>query len=170
MLVIRGKDGKILTDWYRKPTYSGRCVNFFSSHPEQFKFNAIANLVDQAILLSDRRFHETNIEIVKYILINNCYPLSVINRKIKERLATIRKNRITASEKTKDDNTDISKILVIPYIKEISNGIKRVVGKGVDVRYTIPKKLDCIIKKGKDRLDTRLNTDVVYKIDCIDCE
>jgi len=28
-LVIRSKDGKILTDWYRKPTYSGRCVNFF---------------------------------------------------------------------------------------------------------------------------------------------
>jgi len=98
--------------------------------------------------LSDDRFHESNIEIIKNIQINNCYPLSVINRKIKERLVTIKKNRITASEKTKEDKTDISKILVVPYIKEISNGIKRVVGKGVDIRYTIPKKLDCIIKKG----------------------
>jgi len=57
--------------------------------------------------------------------------------------------------------------MIVPYIKGISNGIKRVAGKKVDVRYTIPKKLDCIIKKGKDRLDTKLNTDIVYKIDCM---
>jgi len=44
------------------------------------------------------------------------------------------------------------------------------VGKAVDVRYTIPKKLDSIIKKGKDRLDTTLNTDIVYKINCLDCD
>jgi len=62
------------------------------------------------------------------------------------------------------------RVLVVPYIKEISNGIKRVVGKGVDVRYTIPKKLDSIIKKGKDRLDARQNTDIVYKIECINCD
>jgi len=43
-----------------------------------------------------------------------------------------------------DDNTNINKVLVVPYIKEI-NGIKRVVGKGVNVRFTIPKKLDSII-------------------------
>jgi len=139
-LVISGEDCKILTSWYRKPTYSGRCVNFFSSHPQQYKFNTIVNLVDQAILLSDERFHDSNIETVKNILTNNCYLWAVINRKIKERLLTIKKNRITASEKTKDDNTNINKVLVVPYIKEISNGIKRVVGKGVDVRYTIPKK------------------------------
>jgi len=96
--------------------------------------------------------------------------LAVINRKIKERLLTTKKNSITASEKTKDDNTNINKVLVVSYIKEISNGIKRVVGKGVDVKFTIPKKLDSIIKKGKDRLDTRLNTDIVYKINCKDCD
>jgi len=59
--------------------------------------------------------------------------LAVINRKIKERLLIIKKNSITVREKMKDDNTNINKILVVPYIKEISNDIKRVVGKGVDV-------------------------------------
>jgi len=53
---------------------------------------------------------------------------------------------------------------VVPYIKEIRNSIKRVVKKAVDVRCMIPKKLDSFIKKNKDRLNTRLNTDIVYKI------
>jgi len=84
-------------------------------------------------LLSDEIFHDSNLEIV----INNCYPLAVINRKIKDGLLTIKKNSITANEKTKDDNTNINKVLVVLYIKEISNDIKRVVGKGVNVRFTI---------------------------------
>jgi len=59
--------------------YNFICINFFSGHPQQYKFNTIVNLVDQAILLSDERFHHSNLEIV----INNCYP-AVINRKRKE--------------------------------------------------------------------------------------
>jgi len=81
--------------------------------------------------LSDERLHQSNLEIV----INNCYPLAVINRKLKERLLTIKKNSITVNEKTKDDNT--YKVMVVLYVKEISNGIKRVMGKGIDVRFTI---------------------------------
>jgi len=115
-------------------------------------------------------FHEANLEIVKDILSNNCYPRELINRKIKERIITITKNKITASDKSKDNSVNQNKLLIVPYIKGISEGIKRVVGKVVDVRYTIPKKLDCIIKRGKDRLDTKSNTDVVYKLECKDCE
>jgi len=94
-LVIRGMDSKILTNWYRKPTYLGKYINFFSSHPRQYKFNTTDNLVDQAILLLDERFHDSNIKIVINILINNCYSLAVIKRKIKEQLFTIKKNNIS---------------------------------------------------------------------------
>jgi len=168
--VIRGKEGELLTNWYRKPTYSGRCINFFSSHPEQYKFNTINNLVDQAILLSDKRFHESNLLIVKNILLNNCYPISLINKKIRERLYIINKNQFNASDKSKDKLNYINNALTVPYIKEISNGIKRAVGKNCDIRYTIPKKLNNIIKKGKDKLDKKLNTGVVYKLECNECE
>jgi len=40
----------------------------------------------------------------------------------------------------------------------------------VDVRFTIPKKLDTIIRKGKDRLDAQQVTEIVYKINCEDCD
>jgi len=167
--VIRGSDGKLLTNWYRKPTYSGRYINFFSCHPEQYKYNTITTLVDQAILLSDETFHDSNLEIVKNILLNNCYPIDLINRKIQERIYTIKKNNITKKSQ-KDVTVDRRNLLLIPYIKDISNGIKRAVGNGIDIIYTIPKKLNHIIKKGKDKLNTKSNTEIVYKIGCKDCD
>jgi len=40
----------------------------------------------------------------------------------------------------------------------------------VDVRFTIPRKLDNVIKRGKDRLNNQQVIEVVYKINCNDCE
>jgi len=63
-----------------------------------------------------------------------------------------------------------SKVLVVPYVKDVSNDIKRIVKNFVDVRYTIPKKLDSMIKKDKDSLKDYQLTEVVYKINCKDCD
>jgi len=99
-------------------------------------------------LLSDERFHSSNLEIVKTILRNNCYPADLVNKKIKDRLITIKKNKISEERKT-NDNNDISKTIMVPFVKGISNGIKRIVKNCVNVRFSIPKKLDSIIKRGK---------------------
>jgi len=60
--------------------------------------------------------------------------------------------------------------MVVPYVKNISFGIKRIVKNCVNVRFSILKKLDSIIKKGKDKLEVEQNTGVVYRLDCEDCE
>jgi len=52
--------------------------------------------------------------------------------------------------------------LTIPYVINVSNDLKRIARNFVDVRFTIPKKLDSIIKRGKDRLDNQQVTEVVY--------
>jgi len=87
--VIREDDGTIITNWFRKPTFSGRYINFYSNHPYQYKLNTVTNLVDHAILLFDERFHATNLEIVKSILLNNGYPTCVVKKQIKERYKMI---------------------------------------------------------------------------------
>jgi len=38
-------------DWYRKPTFSAKFINFMSSHPPSKKRRVIMNIVDKAILL-----------------------------------------------------------------------------------------------------------------------
>jgi len=47
--------------------------------------------------------------------------------------------------------------------------IKRMLQNMLDVHFTNPKKLDTIIRKGKDRLDAQV-TEIVYKINCKDCD
>jgi len=59
--------------------------------------------------------------------------------------------------------------LVVPFVRGVSSDIKRIVKNFVDIVYTVPKKLDFIIKKGKDKLNANRNTEVVYKINCKNC-
>jgi len=169
--VIRQDDGTIITNWYRKPTFSGRYINFYSNHPYQYKLNTITNLVDHAILLSDERFHVTNLEIIKSILLNNGYPISVVQKQIKKRCKMIENNKMTGDGiKHMNNNDNKNYTLTVPFVNNVSNDIKRIVRNFVDVRFTIPKKLDNVIKRGKDKLNNQQITEVVYKINCNDCD
>jgi len=69
--VIRTDSGVLTTNWYRKLTFWGRYINFYSNHPHQYKINTIKNLVDHVILLSDAQFYTENLLVVKSILVNN---------------------------------------------------------------------------------------------------
>jgi len=62
--------------------------------------------------LSDERFHSSNIEVVKAILQNNCYPNRIINKQKKEKFKVIKNNRMTTSSKTSENSMDNTKILV----------------------------------------------------------
>ena len=44
-LVIRSEN-KLTTNWYHKPSWSGRYINFFSVHPTQHKVGLIKGLID----------------------------------------------------------------------------------------------------------------------------
>ncbi|KYM98511.1 hypothetical protein ALC62_10773 [Cyphomyrmex costatus] len=73
-------------DLYRKPTFSGRFLNFLSNHPISQKRGVIYSLVDRAFLLSDVVFHEKNLILIINILLDNDYPLSFIFDTINQRI------------------------------------------------------------------------------------
>ncbi|KAI4476142.1 hypothetical protein M0804_013832 [Polistes exclamans] len=50
--IIRKEDGSILTDWYVKPTSSGRCLNFKSNHPISQKIGVVKGLLFRALTLT----------------------------------------------------------------------------------------------------------------------
>jgi len=158
---------KLITNWFRKPTFSGRYINFYSNHPQQYKLNSIANLVDHAILLSDERFYDSNLTIVKNILTNNGYPTKLINKQINNRCKHIAHNK---NDLNNGDNTNNKNCtLLIPFAGKVSYDIKRILNNVVDVRFTVPRKLDTLIKKSKDRLKDSQLTEIVYKLNCRDC-
>lgn len=89
-MLIR-QDERIVTDWYQKPTASGRLLNYFSGHKLQQKRNVAFNLFLRILSLSDEQFHPANIDKAFKILENNNYPRKVIvsqMNRAKQRIAT----------------------------------------------------------------------------------
>lgn len=76
-------------DWYHKPTFSGRYLNFESQHPLCHKKGTIMSLVDRAVLLSHPRFHHKNLSLVIDMLLDNGYPLPLIFQVLQSRLKSI---------------------------------------------------------------------------------
>jgi len=61
-------------NWYHKPTFSGRYLNFLSQHPLSQKRGTIVGMVDRAILLSHPIFHRDNLRMIIKVLLDNDYP------------------------------------------------------------------------------------------------
>ena len=59
------KSNGLVFDWYIKLISSGRFIDFNSSHPKCHKVGLICHLVDKAVKLSDKEFHDKNLEIVE---------------------------------------------------------------------------------------------------------
>lgn len=65
---------------------------------------------------------------------------------------------------------DVKRHISIPFIRGLSGNVCRTLkNTGLNPVYTIPKKLDTLIKKGKDKLHNKNKTEVVYRIDCNNC-
>ena len=77
--IIKLDNGKIVLNWYRKSTYSGRLLNFISNYLLQNKVAIIQNLVDSAVCLSHESFHSENLNVRKIVFFNH-YPQDLIEK------------------------------------------------------------------------------------------
>lgn len=150
-----------------------------SNHPFCQKIGVIYNLVDRALLLSHPQFHKKNIELLIDILLSNGYPLELIFRTTNRRVKSLISNKFNVKKKiegmkqseAKPEVKDIeNKIFVIPYVKDISEMIVSTVKKtNLTIGYRCLNKLDRIIKVQKDKNNISSNSNVIYKINCKDC-
>lgn len=88
-------EGKVITDIYRKPTYTGRNLNFLSNSHFTFKKSVIVALVDRILLLFHSKFHIKNCNFIRNTLVHYCYPLSLINKIIEARYIQFLNTNIT---------------------------------------------------------------------------
>ena len=159
-------------DWYRKPTFSGRFLNFYSNHPIAQKRGTIFSLVDRTILLSDVRFHTQNLTLIINILLDNDYPLSFIFDTINLRIKNLNKNRhITQnSMNDKDEAKESVSWLTVPFIPRHTEKFNRFNNNDIRVSFRSPNKLKKYIKVHKDVHPHTSKNNVVYKISCNDCD
>jgi len=128
--------------------------------------------------LSDPIFHQKNIELIIKLLLDNGYPLSLIFEKINNRLKTLIYNnrrkdfnfKQQQKKHSKNYSEDNKKIVVFPYIKDISERVASTIDKSKYTKgYRILNNLGKFIKAHKDPTELLTINNVVYKINCNDC-
>ncbi|XP_018406344.1 PREDICTED: uncharacterized protein LOC108782548 [Cyphomyrmex costatus] len=156
---------------YRKPTSSGRFLNFYSSHPISQKKGIILSMVDRTYLLSHPRYHQENLSYIIETLLNNDYPMDFIFNTINVRFRYLMSGKNKLVDVNGDSSTYLQPWYVIPFIPSISKGFKRI-SKIFDTKLVFKSfnKLDKFIRAQKDTLPKEQNKNVIYKIACNSCD
>ncbi|KYN20120.1 hypothetical protein ALC57_07527, partial [Trachymyrmex cornetzi] len=126
--------------------------------------------------LSVPKYHEKNLKIVIETLLINDYPLDFIFETINNRLKSlVHKKTLKQKQQTNDDNSinelDNKSWFVVPYINNITEKFIDIV-KDCNVRLSFfsLNKLSCFIKTQKDHVASLMKRNVIYKINCNDCD
>lgn len=77
-LTLRREGDKIIRNFYRRYFYSGRLLNFYSSHKRTCVMGTAENFIQTVISLSDPIFYTSNRAIVEGTLRDNCFTEEAI--------------------------------------------------------------------------------------------
>ncbi|XP_045475250.1 uncharacterized protein LOC123681084 [Harmonia axyridis] len=160
VLLIR-RSNEMKYNWYRKPTFSGRVLNFNSKHTITQKINIVNNLKNRALKLSSPEFHQDNLNQKKSILQKNDYPTKIIEEII------YRRNR----ERIQDEIIENKKFYALTYVEGLSEQIKRIISSlGVDIAFRSDNTNRKLFSRLKSTTQKELLSNVIYKICCKDCQ
>ena len=120
--------------------------------------------------MSHNNFHEINISI-KLVLKNNDYPPNIIEYHINKSLKKIKFNNNTIQNNTQTiNNVNKKRMIVLIFVKEMECVMKNFFKKyNTNVVFSTINKLNSIIILGKDKNDKNNDANVVYKINCNNC-
>ena len=171
--IYRSTEGNLTTTVYRKPTYTGLGLNFFSVTPMIFNLNSIRTLLNRAYTnCSNYVGLHKELEFLKQYFLDNKYPLSVINRHINSflnnKLLTV--NKVPSVPKLK-------KYIKLPFYgsetykmrNEIRHALRGVFNH-IDFQFifTNPYTTKSFFNF-KDRIPADVRSRVVYEYNCSSC-
>lgn len=158
-------NGNIKTNWYTKPVWSGRYLNFNSFTPCKYKKSVVNSLVDRAVILTDPEQRPQSLKKIKNALRNNGYPQKFTEPIIKNRI-----NKIYNSNNSTQMNQEIKKYISLPYIPEINNKIKKVLKPyKINIAEKPSNNTKILFTKTKPETPKLNQTHLIYKIDCLEC-
>ena len=167
---ITRTQNKLITDWYSKPTASGRYIHFLSHHPLSQKQAIIYDLIDKCLQLSHAQFHNNNIKKVKSLLLDNGYPMDFIDKHIKKRLSKIRNQNNEGQLVTTDNVFSKSLKFILPFNEFLAPYFNSLFHRYKIIPiYKNANKLNGIIRLGKDPVNKLDKTNVIYNINCENC-
>jgi len=157
-------------DWYRKPTFSGRFLNFFSQHPLAHKKGVVIGLTDKIFKLSHPRYHEKNFKFIFDTLLMNGYPAEFIFTTVTRRIKSLICSNIVPPSSPASPPSSSRSFFVISFIDVVSKHFKDIAaGPNKSLAFVVLNKLNRFIKAYKDPLPSVNHSNVVYKICCENC-
>jgi len=112
-ILIRNR--QLMFDWYHKPTFSRRLLNYHSKHSMMHKRGVITSFIDKILLLSHSEYQQKNFFFLINIFLNINYPLNMIFSSIRKRLSVKFKQFNNQGEQS-STNEIRDNFFVIPYI------------------------------------------------------
>ena len=165
--IIKNDDNRVKLNWYRKPTWSGRFLNFDSHHQFGNKIGTVKGVIDRAIKLSHKDFRKDNLDLIRKTFVNNNYPIDFINKMIEERV-----NEIYNGSMKKRFNLDVKKgvYFVLPYVRGLSERLKVEFKKhNIQIFFRNNNNLSRFFNNCKDKDEKDMKSGIVYKINCKCC-
>ncbi len=154
---------------YTKIINSGRFIHADSFQPKHYKTNTIKNLISRAFSLTSPEYHnEVKNKIIKNLQ-ENGYKKIIINRMILEV-----KNKKPENLKI-TENSNKKYFVAIPYLGNSSIRIKRNIEKldnniNVTFKNNNNNLKNLIFSKVKEKTDKLNMSNLIYKIDCLNCD
>jgi len=181
-MTIHKIDQKLITNWYKTETSSGRILNFLSAHPFHSKINIATAFAKRVIDLSHSKFHKHNFKIIHNILIENNYPNNIIKKiinKIRSQPTQSNSNHTHQNNSSSNNtsfnqnipliNTPKKSYYSISYIPKLSENINKIVTENnpnINFAYKPTKQLKKVLfSKTKTKIPKIPN-----KIPCSECD
>ena len=168
-LNIERTNDSFVTSVYRKPTFTGLGISFFSNCSFKFKLNSVATLISRAYKLSSNYVSlHMEFEFLRTFFANNGFPRQLINSQINKFL-----NK-TYIPSVNTDSINETLYFSLPYFGPQSDKMKQELSKSLAPLYpnyslqfvlVNPLKIGSFFNH-KDQIPSCLRSSVIYKFCC----
>ena len=168
------EDNKFHTSVYRKKTFTGLYSHYDSLLPSIYKKGLILTLLYRLYsLCSNWLLFDKEVSFLQKVLSLNGYPSSLVEKCISQFL-----NKVNSTPKTKDSTEEKPSLTIcLPYLGTLSLKMKTQIQKYVKsnipnchlrIVFSSKRRLSNFFKF-KDCIPKQLNSHLVYKIKCAEC-
>ena len=161
--INRTSVGDLKFSVYRKPTHTNSYLDFQSNNPLPHKISVVRSLIDRAFNLCSPEYLDEELNFTKTTLRKNGYSLKIINK-------IVAKNKNCTSRQNIRPQSDV-RYIPAPYIKGVTEIVNRNLKNHNLVLASKPSNsLKSELVKLKDKTDNENKSNVIYKINCQDCD
>ena len=171
--LLKRNNGEISVMVYRKPAHTDQYLHYNSHHQISCKETVASSLFNRAhsFITNKDDLHKENARI-KQVLKENGYQESIINkifRRITNNHSLPQSQQLTQATDIQEEDTRMS--INLRYVEGTSEKLRRILSfHKIRSTFYTEKALRKLLCKPKDRVATEDKNNIVYKIDCSNCQ